>query len=91
MYVSLYTDVPVSNAVLGRNLRLRTRAKYASSRDLTSGLRDNFGTLVFCRRYLERLGAQRYLAGVSLPAWEFEHLLTYPDELTNIKGDRSTV
>jgi hypothetical protein len=38
MYVSLYTDVPVSNAVLGRNLRLRTRAKYASSRDLTSGL-----------------------------------------------------
>lgn len=27
-------------------------------------INDNFGTIVFCRRYLERLGVDRYLAGV---------------------------
>lgn len=37
----------------------------ASARRLHATIRDNFGTLVFCRRYLERLGVERYLAGVS--------------------------
>lgn len=38
----------------------------ASARRLHKTIRDNFGTLVFCRRYLDRLGLERYLAGVSL-------------------------
>lgn len=37
----------------------------ASSRRLLKTIKENFGTLVFCRRYLERLGTERYLAGVS--------------------------
>lgn len=38
----------------------------ASGRRLLRTIKENFGTLVFCRRYLERLGVERYLAGVSL-------------------------
>lgn len=37
-----------------------------SANRLYSTIKENFGSLVFCRRYLERLGCQRYLAGVSL-------------------------
>jgi hypothetical protein len=38
----------------------------ASARRLHKTIRENFGTLVFCRRYLDRLGLERYLAGVSI-------------------------
>lgn len=42
----------------------------ASARSLYKTINDNFGTIVFCRRYLERLGVDRYLAGVSaFPPW----------------------
>ncbi|BCR86305.1 uncharacterized protein ACHE_30292A [Aspergillus chevalieri] len=37
----------------------------ASARSLYKTINDHFGTLVFCRRYLERLGVQRYLAGMN--------------------------
>jgi methionyl aminopeptidase len=37
----------------------------ASARSLYRTINDHFGTLVFCRRYLERLGVQRYLAGMN--------------------------
>ncbi|KAH8432449.1 uncharacterized protein LDX57_010085 [Aspergillus melleus] len=37
----------------------------ASARSLYKTINDNFGTIVFCRRYLERLGVQRYLAGMN--------------------------
>ena len=40
----------------------------ASARSLYRTINDNFGTIVFCRRYLERLGVERYLAGVSILA-----------------------
>ncbi|OAL31289.1 methionine aminopeptidase 2-1 [Fonsecaea multimorphosa] len=42
-----------------------TSLPLASARRLQKTIRENFGTLVFCRRYLERLGVERYLAGVS--------------------------
>jgi methionyl aminopeptidase len=38
----------------------------ASARRLHKTIKENFGSIVFCRRYLERLGVDRYLAGVSL-------------------------
>ncbi|RMJ26274.1 hypothetical protein PHISP_02851 [Aspergillus sp. HF37] len=38
----------------------------ASARSLYRTINDNFGSLVFCRRYLERLGVERYLAGTIL-------------------------
>ncbi|KAJ9285624.1 hypothetical protein DTO027B5_6423 [Paecilomyces variotii] len=37
----------------------------ASARSLYQKINENFGTIVFCRRYLERLGVQRYLAGLN--------------------------
>lgn len=39
----------------------------ATATRLHKTIKQNFGTLVFCRRYLDRLGLERYLAGVSLP------------------------
>ncbi len=38
----------------------------ASAWRLHKTIRENFGTLVFCRRYLDRLGVDSYLAGVSV-------------------------
>ncbi|KAJ5939564.1 hypothetical protein N7466_002698 [Penicillium verhagenii] len=37
----------------------------ASAKSLYKTINDNFGTIVFCRRYLERLGVDRYLAGMN--------------------------
>lgn len=36
-----------------------------SARTLLKTINTNFGTLPFCRRYLDRLGESKYLAGVS--------------------------
>jgi methionyl aminopeptidase len=40
----------------------------SSARRLHKTIRDNFKTLVFNRRYLERLGVDKYLAPVSCPS-----------------------
>lgn len=37
----------------------------ASARSLLKTINQNFGTIVFCRRYLDRLGLDKYLLGVS--------------------------
>jgi methionyl aminopeptidase len=36
-----------------------------SAKTLLKTINTNFGTLPFCRRYLDRLGESKYLAGVS--------------------------
>ncbi|KAJ5327644.1 uncharacterized protein N7506_010746 [Penicillium brevicompactum] len=36
-----------------------------SAKSLYKTISENFGTIVFCRRYLERLGVDRYLAGMN--------------------------
>ncbi|KAM4056645.1 metallopeptidase family M24 domain-containing protein [Hirsutella rhossiliensis] len=36
-----------------------------SANRLYKTIKENFGSLVFCRRYLERLGCERYLAGLN--------------------------
>ena len=38
----------------------------ASARSLYKTINENFGSLPFCRRQLERLGVERYLVGVSV-------------------------
>lgn len=43
----------------------RISSPLATARSLNKMINENFGSLVFCRRYLERLGVGRYLAGVS--------------------------
>lgn len=37
----------------------------SSAKRLYKTIKENFGTIVFCRRYLDRLGQEKYLAGVS--------------------------
>lgn len=62
--------------VSGANLRL------SSAKNLLKTIDANFGSLVFCRRYLERLGVEKYHLGVS--RWgnlHVEYFLTrYADE-----------
>ena len=49
---------------LHHNAPLQVPVSLSSAKRLHKTIRDNFGTIVFCRRYLERLGVERYLAGV---------------------------
>lgn len=39
--------------------------RVSSARTLLNSITKNFGTLPFCRRYLDRLGHEKYLLGVS--------------------------
>ncbi|KAJ6129745.1 hypothetical protein N7512_002525 [Penicillium capsulatum] len=43
----------------------RINTNLASARSLYKTITDNFGTIPFARRYLERLGVERYLAGMN--------------------------
>jgi len=45
------------------NVALRVQ----SASKLLNVINKNFGTLPFCRRYLDRLGQEKYLLGVSIP------------------------
>ena len=40
--------------------------RLASAKSLLNVINKNFGTLPFCRRYLDRIGQEKYLLGVSL-------------------------
>lgn len=48
----------------------------ASARSLYKTINENFGTIVFCRRYLDRLGLRRYLAGVGFLPPQIPQFLT---------------
>jgi hypothetical protein len=48
----------------------------ASARSLYKTINENFGTIVFCRRYLDRLGLKRYLAGVGFLIHQIPQCLT---------------
>lgn len=39
--------------------------RVSSAKSLLNVINKNFGTLPFCRRYLDRLGQEKYLLGVS--------------------------
>lgn len=39
--------------------------RVSSAKNLLNVINKNFGTLPFCRRYLDRLGQDKYLLGVS--------------------------
>ncbi|KAG8527215.1 uncharacterized protein KY384_008645 [Bacidia gigantensis] len=61
----LHDDVGVYGYGLNHNAPLKTSLPLVSAQRLHKTIRENFGTLVFCRRYLDRLGQDKYLAGVS--------------------------
>lgn len=43
--------------------------RLSSAKSLLNVINKNFGTLPFCRRYLDRLGQEKYLLGVSFWLW----------------------
>lgn len=59
--------IQVGNYGYGRRLDARkVSIPTASAKALLKTIDQNFSSLVFCRRYLERLGVEKYLLGVSL-------------------------
>ncbi|KAK4127272.1 peptidase M24A, methionine aminopeptidase [Parathielavia appendiculata] len=58
-------DVGVYGYGLNHDAPLRVPVPLSSAKGLHKTIRENFGTLVFCRRYLERLGVDKYLAGMN--------------------------
>ncbi|ROT36114.1 peptidase M24A, methionine aminopeptidase [Sodiomyces alkalinus F11] len=58
-------DVGIYGYGLNHDAPLAGSLPLASAKRLHKTIRENFGTLVFCRRYLDRLGMERYLAGMN--------------------------
>ncbi|KAK6510237.1 hypothetical protein TWF481_004953 [Arthrobotrys musiformis] len=58
-------DVGMYGYGLNYDAPLTTSLPLASAKRLHKTIRENFGTIVFCRRYLDRLGLDRYLAGMN--------------------------
>ncbi|KAF3940804.1 hypothetical protein ABW19_dt0201218 [Dactylella cylindrospora] len=58
-------DVGIYGYGLNYDTPLTGSLPLASAKRLHKTIRENFGTIVFCRRYLDRLGVDRYLAGMN--------------------------
>ena len=61
-----YDWVGIYGYGLNHDAPLAVSLPLASAKRLHKTIRENFSTVVFCRRYLERLGVESYLAGVSI-------------------------
>ncbi|KAL4748857.1 MetAP 2-2 [Aspergillus terricola var. indicus] len=61
----IYDDVGVYGYGKSYGAPRQVSLPLASARSLYKTINENFGTIVFCRRYLDRLGLQRYLAGMN--------------------------
>ena len=64
----VYNDTEVSH--YSRNMDApkgaESHLRLASAKNLLKVIDKNFGTLPFCRRYLDRLGQEKYLVGVRI-------------------------
>ena len=60
-----HDDIGIYGYGLNHDAPLDVPVSLSSAKRLHKTIRENFGTLVFCRRYLERLGVERYLAGMN--------------------------
>ncbi|SPQ23233.1 efbc8e2c-7a9c-4354-92c5-209d7ef7ac24 [Thermothielavioides terrestris] len=58
-------DMGIYGYGLHHDAPLNVPVSLSSARRLHKTIRENFGTIVFCRRYLERLGVEKYLAGMN--------------------------
>ncbi|KAL4866093.1 hypothetical protein BDV12DRAFT_139703 [Aspergillus spectabilis] len=61
----LYDDIGVYGYGKSYDAPSHVSLPLASARSLWKTINQNFGTIVFCRRYLDRLGLDRYLAGMN--------------------------
>ncbi|EXJ94033.1 methionyl aminopeptidase [Capronia coronata CBS 617.96] len=80
-------DVGIYGYGLKQDAPLTTSLPLASAKRLHKTIRENFGTLVFCRRYLERLGVERYLAGMNCLV--SNGIVQVYEPLADIKGSYS--
>ena len=62
-HYALYSDAP--------NVDLRL----SSAKSLLNTIKKNFGTLPWCRRYLDRIGQDKYLLGVRMPLCQKMHFM----------------
>lgn len=58
-------DAGIYGYGLNQDIPLAASLPLASAERLHKTIRENFGTLVFCRRSLDRLGLDKYLAGMN--------------------------
>ncbi|OLN88181.1 Methionine aminopeptidase 2-1 [Colletotrichum chlorophyti] len=61
----LQDDIGIYGYGLQHNAAGQVNLPFASANRLYKVIKEQFGTLVFCRRYLDRLGLDRYLAGMN--------------------------
>ncbi|KAJ0297349.1 hypothetical protein COL516b_010766 [Colletotrichum fioriniae] len=59
----LYDDAGIYGYKLDFNAPAQVKLPFASANRLYKTIKEQFGSIVFCRRYLDRLGMDRYLAG----------------------------
>lgn len=61
----LYDDVGIYGYGLRNDAPRQIKLPFASANRLYKVIKEQFGNIVFCRRYLDRLGLDRYLAGLN--------------------------
>ncbi|EXL61041.1 methionyl aminopeptidase [Fusarium oxysporum f. sp. radicis-lycopersici 26381] len=83
----LYDDVGIYGYGLHHDAPRHVNLPFASANRLYKVIREQFGTIVFCRRYLERLGQERYLAGLN--SLVSNGILEAYEPLADIKGSYS--
>ncbi|TDZ49749.1 Methionine aminopeptidase 2-1 [Colletotrichum trifolii] len=83
----LYDDVGIYGYRLQDDAPKHPALPFASAKRLHKVIKEQFGTIVFCRRYLERLGMERYLAGLNCLV--SNGVLDAYEPLADIKGSYS--
>ncbi|KAJ4268887.1 hypothetical protein NW762_002958 [Fusarium torreyae] len=82
----LYDDASagIYGYALQRDAPKQVKLPFSSANKLHKVIREQFGTIVFCRRYLDRLGLDRYLAGLN--SLVSHGILEAHEPLADIKG-----
>ncbi|KAK0374349.1 methionine aminopeptidase [Colletotrichum limetticola] len=83
----LYDDVGIYGYKLDYDAPAQVKLPFVSANRLYKTIKEQFGSIVFCRRYLDRLGLDRYLAG--LKSLESHGILESYAPLADIKGSQS--
>ena len=59
----------------------RADLRPSSAKSLLSVIKKNFGTIPFCRRYLDRIGQEKYLLGVRPAQFFYVHTATVANKV----------
>ncbi|KAM0345720.1 hypothetical protein ACHAPU_006073 [Fusarium lateritium] len=83
----LHDDVGIYGYGLHHDAPKQVNLPFTSANKLYKVIREQFGTIVFCRRYLERLGVDRYLAGLN--SLVSNGIIEAYEPLADVKGSYS--